>query len=103
MSKTKTLSFLLYAAILFLLILASCNTKHAEVPFPVNDSAVTQPVSQPLLLSAPKKINWTTIKSGEIKMNTRRLDLDALPTSPYDSFGFKPFPAPPDETKFDIF
>jgi len=102
MSKNTPTPFLLYAAILFLLILASCSSKHAEVPFPVNDSTKPQPVSQPLQFGAPKKINWATIKSGEFNMVTKKLDLDALPTSPYDSFGFKPFLSPPEVAKFDI-
>jgi len=44
--------------------LASCNNRGSDIPFPKNDSVWSKPLSQPLQLSAPKKLNWVTVKTG---------------------------------------
>lgn len=85
-----------------LLALASCNNRGFDTPFPVNDSVWPQPVSEPLQLTAPKKLNWVTVKTGGIHPTIKRLDIDALPHTPYDASGFKPFTSAPKEVPFDF-
>jgi hypothetical protein len=57
---------------------------------------------QPLVFSAAKKLDWVTVKTGLIKPVVKKLDIDALPSTPYDAQGFKPFPKQPDEVRFDF-
>ena len=84
------------------LLLASCNSQRPEIPFPESDSAFTQPKTVPLVLSAPKKINWVTVRSGGIHPEVRKLDLADLPSTTYDSVGFNPLVNPPDSFRFDF-
>jgi signal transduction histidine kinase/CheY-like chemotaxis protein/ligand-binding sensor domain-containing protein len=93
---------LLIIAIAASYILPSCNNKVADIPFPLNDSGYAQPVILPLQFSAPKKLNWVTIKTGAIKPEIKKLDIDALPTTPYDASGFKPFSKPPGVVQFNF-
>src|SRR6516225_12047942 len=88
-------------ALIVLSFLGSCRNQAVEIPFPFSDSAYPQPVTMPLQLSSPKKLNWTTAKSGSLNPVVKRLDLEALPTQPFDSTGFKPLPRQPEEIKFD--
>lgn len=85
-----------------LFVLASCNNHVPDTPFPVSDSFNPQPVSQPLQLSTPQKLNWVTIKKGSIKPTIKKLDINALPSMPYDANGFKTLPKPPEEIHFDF-
>lgn len=85
----------------FLFLLASCNNGSDEIPFPQKELGYAQPVTVPLKFTAEKKIKWDTAKRGGIKPIVKRLDIDALPSVPYDSSGFKPFSKPPEEVKFD--
>jgi len=93
---------LLFIATMALLALASCNNQSADIPFPVSDSGYSQPTLQPLQFSAAKKLNWLTVQTGGIKSVVKKLDIDALPSAPYDATGFKPFPKQPEETHFDF-
>ncbi len=93
---------LLFLAISALIILASCNNNNTNIPFPISDSGYAQPVSQPLQLSAPKKLNWVTVKTGGVKSVIKKLDIEALPTTPYNTSGLKPFAALPQEVHFDF-
>ncbi|MDE3143284.1 MAG: ATP-binding protein, partial [Bacteroidota bacterium] len=49
-----------------------------------------------------KKLNWVTVKTGAIRPDVKKLDIDALPSTPYDASGFKPLPNPPKEVHFDF-
>ena len=64
MRKATPLPSLLVIAIISV-YLSSCNSTVVDVPFPVADSGYPQPVTQPLVLSAPKKLNWHTLKKGK--------------------------------------
>jgi signal transduction histidine kinase/streptogramin lyase len=102
MNQTKTFCYQLPAIVIVLIILSSCNNHRGDIPFPKNDSVWPQPVSQPLQLSAPKKLNWVTVKTGGIHPTIKKLDIDALPHTPYDASGFKPFASAPEEVHFDF-
>jgi signal transduction histidine kinase/ligand-binding sensor domain-containing protein/DNA-binding response OmpR family regulator len=82
--------------------MASCNSRTSEVPFPKNDSVHPQPVAMPLKWGAPKKLEWVTVRADGIKPVTKKLDLETLPYTEYDSTGFHPIPSPPEIRKFDI-
>ncbi len=102
MRKVTPYYSLLVIAVAVLIILASCNNRATDIPFPVSDSGYAQPVAQPLQFSAPKKLNWVIAKTGEIKSVIRKLDIDALPAVPYDTSGFRPFAKQPEEIHFDF-
>jgi signal transduction histidine kinase/ligand-binding sensor domain-containing protein len=87
---------------LAIIIATSCNNNPSDIPFPVKDSGYAQPVSVPLQFTAPKKINWVITKTGGIHPSTSKLDIDTLPSSPYDTAGFRPFPQPPGENHFNF-
>jgi signal transduction histidine kinase/streptogramin lyase len=97
-----TFGSLLMIAFIALLALASCNNHESDITFPANDSIWPQPVSEPLQLSAPKKFNWITVKTGGIHPTIKKLDIDALPHTPYDASGFKPFAIAPQQVHFDF-
>src|SRR5579863_7918603 len=82
--------------------LFSCNSTVVDVPFPVADSGYPQPVTQPLVLSAPKTLNWVTLKKGKITPTVRKFDLKSLPSTPYDPSGFQPFKKAPEVSQIDF-
>jgi signal transduction histidine kinase/ligand-binding sensor domain-containing protein len=88
--------FLFFIPIIFL----SCRN-NTNIPFPENELGYTRPVTVPLQFTAEKKLKWDTVKKGAIKPVVSRLDIDALPSVPYDTTGFKPFLQSPEETNFD--
>ena len=101
MRKATPLPSLLVIAIISF-YLSSCNSTVADIPFPVGDSGYPQPVTQPLVLSAPKKLNWQTLKTGKIIPTVRKFDLKSLPSTPYDPIGFQPFKKPPEVSHLDF-
>jgi len=62
----------------------------------------TQPVTVPLVFSATKKLNWDTVTTSGVRPVIKRLDIDALPSTPYDASGFKPLIIPPEIVSFDF-
>jgi len=96
-----TFGLLLTAAFTAFVALTGCSNRAGDIPFPDNDSIWPNPVSQSLLLSAPRKINPVTLKTGGIHPTIKKLDIDALPHVPYAS-GFKPFASAPKEVHFDF-
>ena len=99
--RTPFLYLRLMSGMIFL-ALVSCNNQVADIPFPVSDSAYSQPVVQPLQLSAPKKLEWVQTKTGISQPLTRKLNLNSLPASPYDTNDLKPFPKAPVTVQFDF-
>ena len=89
-------------AVLLFCALASCNNNNADIPFPAKEAGLAQPLSRPLKFSAAKKLNWVTTKTGAIKPDVKKLDIDALPATHYDSVDFRPFTKPPVETSFSF-
>src|SRR5450432_561865 len=102
MREVKSLRSFLRVATLVLFALASCKNKVADIPFPFSDSLFPQPVNQPLVFSKARKLEWVVNKSGGINSIKRKLDLDALPASPFDTFGFKSLHKSPDILHFDF-
>jgi signal transduction histidine kinase/streptogramin lyase len=101
MNKITFGSWLMVAFTAFVAF-ASCNNRGSDVPFPKNDSVWAKPLSQPLQFTAPKKLNWVTVKTGGIHPTIKKLDIDALPSTPYDASGFKPFASTPKEVHFNF-
>ena len=101
MRKANPLPSLLVIAIISL-YLASCNSTLVDIPFPVSDSGYPQPVSQPLVLSTSKKLNWVTLKTGKITPTIRKFDLKSLPSTPYDPSGFQAFKKAPEVSNIDF-
>src|SRR5215467_8120568 len=89
-------------ALIILFSFTSCRNQAKEIPFPFSDSAYPQPVAKPMKLGAPKKLSWTTVKSGSITPEVKRLDIEAIPSQPFDSTGFKPLPSIPGELHLDL-
>jgi signal transduction histidine kinase/CheY-like chemotaxis protein/ligand-binding sensor domain-containing protein len=102
MRKSPLLASHVGFALIILFFITSCRNQAVEIPFPFSDSAYPQPVTKPLQLGKPKKLVWTTVKSGSLNPEIKKLDLDALPAEPFDLTGFKPIPRQPEEMKFDF-
>lgn len=81
---------------------ASCSGSTEDVPFPEKDLGNKQPVAKPLVFSAPKKITWTTTKTGTVNPVTRPFDINALPTQRLDSVDYRPFAKVPAEVHFNF-
>ena len=101
MIKQKNTSLVLLLLSVLLLIFSSCHNS-GDIPFPEQELGNSQPVTIPLQFSAEKKLHWDTAKTGEIKPLLKKLDIDALPSIPYDTTGFRPLSKPPEEVKFDF-
>jgi len=92
--------YLLY--ILAIVALASCNNTPQNATVNIGQGTYEQPVVQPLSFSKPKKLNWSKIKRISSIPVVSTLNLDNLPSQPYDSAEFKPFSNPITEAKFDF-
>jgi ligand-binding sensor domain-containing protein len=75
-------------------VFISCSDNN-EIPFPEEQLTLPQPVSQKLVFTESRPLKWDTIKKGGIQIVKKTLDIDALPSIPYDTSGFKPFLKPP--------
>src|SRR6516164_1211424 len=102
MLKVKHLPISLISWVIVLIVFSSCNNHVADIPFPFGDSSRPQPIAQRLKLSEPQKLTWTLIKSDAIKPEIRQLDINALPSEPFDTTGFKPIQKQPEEVRFDF-
>ena len=101
MAKTAISFFGLIAVLFATMFFFSC-TNSGDVSFPEKELSYVQPVTQPLVFSQAKKLNWDTAKKEGITPVIQKLDIEALPSIPYDSSGFKPFAQPPEEVHFDF-
>jgi signal transduction histidine kinase/streptogramin lyase len=88
--------------VILLNILVSCNNNPDEIPFPEDELGSSQPVAIPLQFSAEKKLTWDTVRRGGINPTIKKLDIDQLPSTPYDTAGFKPLSKSPEEVHFDF-
>jgi len=102
MIKHKNSSPVLLLATFLSVSFISCNSNSGSIPFPEQELGYSQPVTEPLHFSAEKKLTWDTARKGGVRPVIRKLDLEALPSIPYDSTGFKPFAKPPEEVSFDF-
>jgi len=91
----------LTAALFCIIGATSCSNNVGDVPFPARYGYM-QPLSKPLVFSAPKPMLWATAKTGAIKPVSRPLDLNTLPSYTYDSTGFKPFAQAPVAARFNM-
>src|SRR5690348_10682764 len=82
-------------------ILTSCNNGGNEVPFPEKELGISQPTTVPLKFTEAKKIKWDTAKIGRIKPVVQNLNINSLPSRPYDSTGFQKLAQEPAQSKFD--
>jgi signal transduction histidine kinase/ligand-binding sensor domain-containing protein len=93
--------YLLFPAVAVLIgFIASCKHMSATPKAP-GETVYQQPVTVPLKLGQPKKINWDAIKIIKAHPVTRKLDLDKRPRKAYDTSLFKSFKYPVEEGKFD--
>ena len=98
-----TISFpALFLATFLTTIFTSCNNNSGNIPFPEKELGYSQPVTVPLQFSEEKKLNWDTARQGGIAPVVKKMDLDALPSTPFDTSGFRPFVKPPEEVRFDF-
>ncbi len=82
-------------------MLFACNNSD-QIPFPEKELGYSQPVSAPLQFNAPVKLKWQIARSAGITSVFKRLDIDALPASPFDTIGFQPFSKAPELSRFDF-
>lgn len=91
----------LSTSIFALLFFVSCNN-NKTVPFPDAELGYTAPVSVPLVFTKPQPLTWDTVKTGGITLSAKTIDIEALPSVPFDSTGFKPFAAVPKEDQINF-
>ncbi len=96
-SKACPTIIVLFFAVFFT---ASCNSNVADIPFPLKNGTYPQPVSKPLQLGAPKKLNLAQAGRGLLKTQTQPLNIASLPFTYYDSAGFKPLNVAINATRF---
>jgi signal transduction histidine kinase/ligand-binding sensor domain-containing protein len=82
--------------------LEGCNSNQSGITFPYETETQHHPVSEPLQLGKEKKLNWHVIRSGGIKPEVKKLDIEGLPALPYDSTGYKPMTETPEISHFDF-
>ncbi len=82
-----------------LIVCISCNNS-SNIPFPDKELSFSQPVTEPLKFSTPKKLRWDS--AGKVNFITKSLDINQLASTPCDTAGFKPFTEPPEEFYFDF-
>ncbi|MEP7374772.1 MAG: two-component regulator propeller domain-containing protein [Chitinophagaceae bacterium] len=102
MTKHKISFPALFLATFLSVTFISCDNNSGNIPFPEKELGFSQPVSIPLQFSEGKKLNWDTAKQGGIKPVIKKLDIQALPSKPFDTSGFRPFIKPPEEISFDF-
>ncbi len=100
MYMTKLLLLRPTVILVFTILFFSCKNRQDAIPFP-GDLGISQPSTVPLKFTEEIKINWDTAKRGGIQPVTEKLDINALPSVPYDATGFKPFAQPPQTVHFD--
>jgi len=91
--------YLLY--ILAIVALASCNNTPQNATVNIGQGTYEQPIVQPLSL-IPKKLNWNKIKPISAIPVVSALNINNLPSHPYDTAEFKPFSNSITEAKFDF-
>ena len=82
--------------------ISSCTHKTKDISPDADQTTNQQSAIQHLSFSKPHKLNWNTLKTVRVTPVVKSLNLDNLPSLPYDSVEFKPFSKPMQESKFDI-
>ncbi len=102
MNNSIRLSLKFFSIIFFGILFSSCNTIPDNIAFPDNELSYTKPVSVPLVFTTEKKLIWDTASHAAVKPIIKKLDLDALPSTPYDTVGYKALTGMPQKTPFDF-
>ncbi len=99
----KATHSLLRLTVIFLLlsVVVSCN-HNKSIPFPEQELGYAPPVTVPLVFTKAQKLSWDTVKTGGINPLIKKLDIEALPSVPFDSTGFRPFATAPGEGRFNF-
>ena len=93
----------IFSIAILLIAFSSCNTKKAAIPFPLQETEFTAPVTIPLKFSKPKKINWVTTVPDTVKPpEIKTIDFNKMPSRPFYPDGFRPLNKPVEEGKFDM-
>ncbi len=87
--------------LLCLLSITACKNRNSEVPFPTEETGVTQPIAQPVKIGTPKNILWNS-PPKKIKPLTRKFEWDKIPWTVYDSSDFISFSKPPEKIHFNL-
>lgn len=89
-----------FIMIILVVFISNGCIKKTSVPFPEAQLGISEPTTVPLEFTPEQTIHWDTIKSEGFKPVVKRLNIEDLPTVPYDTSGFKPFPIPPKVSHF---
>ncbi|MBS1575179.1 MAG: hypothetical protein JST09_07720 [Bacteroidetes bacterium] len=98
--KSTAPALLLFFLVSF--VLSSCGRNQENIPSPEDEIGYSQPVTVPLKFSEEKKLIRDTVKKGGIRPVIKKLDLNLLPASVYDSSGFRAFAKRSEKSKFDF-
>ena len=100
--KFTHLTRIFFSIVFFATLISSCNTVPDNIPFPEKELSYTKPISVPLVFTTEKKLNWDTASNAAVKPVIKKLNLDALPSTPYDTVGYKDLMGMPQKAPFDF-
>jgi signal transduction histidine kinase/ligand-binding sensor domain-containing protein len=102
MNRVRNIYFLFLYGI-GITIFQSCQHAPRNIPFPVQETEYSQPVSSPFKFSEGWKIKWENAKPDSTKpFKEIKIDFEKLPSKPFDLGDFRPMSKPMEETKFDL-
>ncbi|HLK29595.1 MAG TPA: two-component regulator propeller domain-containing protein [Puia sp.] len=96
----KTTASKILIAVFFFVLVNGCKSAE-DVPFPADETAFPQPISNPFHFGGETKIKWTD-SVANVKPTIKKFDFNKLPIKIFDSAGFVPFVKKPEEVAFDI-
>lgn len=81
-NNSKTIPRLL-ASLLTILTISACNNSPRNVPFPLQESEFSAPITEKLIFSKPQKLEWVTINKDSFQpIKSEKFDLDKIPSKP---------------------
>jgi signal transduction histidine kinase/streptogramin lyase len=82
--------------------MAACNNAPHNVPFPQQGSEFIKPVTEKLVFSEPKKLNWVHVSPDSVKPIERKIDFNKIPSRPIDMGIPKPLTSLVKDTIFNL-
>lgn len=97
----KTINFYLVTCLSFIILISESCSNNSTVPFPKN-MEYGQPMSVPLNFSQASQLRWVPMTLPQKKLIIKKLDLDNLQTTPYETEDFKALGKAPEKDYFNL-
>ncbi|OYU94385.1 MAG: hypothetical protein CFE21_16585 [Bacteroidetes bacterium B1(2017)] len=102
MTKNQNLTFITYCC-LILLTVSACNNSPRNVPFPLQESEFSEPITEKLIFSKPQKLEWVNINQDSFQpIKSEKFDLDKIPSKPIVLGNPIQLLKPMKDSKFDL-